>query len=57
MSNPELRGFFRENARDGFDDGYIFGSGGAGFQRMNIACPRATLEEALRRIERAVNDL
>ena len=38
-----------------FDDGPMFGKGGEGFQRMNIACPRATLEKALKRLEDAVN--
>ena len=32
------------------DDGAIFGKCGSGFERINIAVPRATLEEALRRI-------
>jgi cystathionine beta-lyase len=41
----------------GFDDGFLFGAGGAGFQRMNIACPRAILKEALMRIEATVNSL
>lgn len=36
------------------DDGPLFGAGGEGFQRMNIACPRATLEEAMHRLKRAV---
>jgi cystathionine beta-lyase len=52
-----LQHFMREKARVGLDDGFIFGDGGAGFQRMNIACPRVILEEALRRIETAVNSL
>jgi len=30
--------------------GRIFGPGGEGFYRMNLACPRAVVEEALRRI-------
>jgi cystathionine beta-lyase len=49
-----LRGFMREKARVGLDDGFLFGTGGSGFQRMNIACPRSILEEALHRIEIAV---
>jgi cystathionine beta-lyase len=47
----------REKARVGLDDGFVFGAGGSGFQRMNIACPRSILEEALYRIEIAVNSL
>jgi cystathionine beta-lyase len=56
LENLALREFFREKAKVGFDDGYIFGPAGAGFQRMNIACPRAILEEALGRIEAAVGE-
>ena len=33
------------------DDGAIFGAGGRGFTRMNVGCPRATLDEALNRLE------
>jgi cystathionine beta-lyase len=41
----------------GLDDGFLFGAGGSGFQRMNIACPRSILADALHRIETAVNAL
>lgn len=34
------------------DSGKIFGGAGRGFQRINAACPRATLQEALSRIKR-----
>jgi len=55
--NPmSLRAFMKEKARVGLDDGFLFGSSGGGFQRINIACPRSILEEALERIEKAVND-
>jgi cystathionine beta-lyase len=57
MDDDSLKNFMREKARVGFDDGYIFGAGGSGFERMNIACPRSILEEALKRIEVAVNSL
>ena len=32
------------------DAGSMFGKGGAGFQRINIACPRSVLTEALNRL-------
>lgn len=51
-----LKTFMIEKAKVGLEDGTIFGAGGAGFERMNIACPRATLQEALKRIEMAVKD-
>ena len=57
LDNMALRAFFRETAKVGLDDGYIFGPAGSGFERMNIACPRSTLEEALKRIETAVKNL
>jgi len=39
------------------DDGAIFGAGGRGFTRMNVACPRAILDEALNRLEAGVSAL
>ena len=57
MDDMTLRNFMRDKAKVGFDDGFLFGSGGSGFQRMNIACPRPILEEALIRIETMVNKL
>jgi cystathionine beta-lyase len=57
MDDMTLRRFMREKARVGLDDGFVFGAGGSGFQRMNIACPRSILQEALRRIEAAVNSI
>lgn len=36
------------------DSGEIFGKAGTGFQRINAACPRSVLKEALERIERAL---
>jgi len=39
------------------DTGLMFGEEGAGFERINIACPRATLAEALERLEKALKTL
>ncbi len=57
MDDMTLRDFMRKEARVGLDDGFLFGVGGSGFQRMNIACPRTILKEALNRIEIAVSSL
>ena len=35
------------------DDGPIFGAGGSGFQRINIACPWSTLEMGLKNLAQA----
>lgn len=52
-----LEKFMLEKAKIWFDEGYIFGPEGEGFERINIACPRIILEEGLKRLERAVNEL
>ena len=57
LGDAGLRSFMRKKARVGLDDGYLFGPSGSGFQRINIACPRSTLSEALLRIEEAVSSL
>lgn len=57
MTQEELKDFMFNKAKLGLNDGSTFGPGGEGFMRMNIACPRATVEEAARRLEAAVNAL
>jgi cystathionine beta-lyase len=53
MSVEELERFIKHEARLWLDGGTMFGAAGAGFQRFNIACPRAILEEAMERLEKA----
>ncbi|HTX61487.1 MAG TPA: cystathionine beta-lyase, partial [Methanobacterium sp.] len=57
MDRYELSNFLINNAKVGMEDGFIFGESGSGFMRMNIACPRSVLEEALNRIEKAINKI
>ncbi|NLY51197.1 MAG: putative C-S lyase [Firmicutes bacterium] len=57
LSPVELQEFVRTKARLALDDGYAFGPGGEGFQRVNLACPRSILKEALQRLEQAVSSL
>jgi cystathionine beta-lyase len=52
----ELNRFFVEEAGIAFNDGIMFGSEGAGFQRMNIGCPRPLLQKALDRIDKALQN-
>ncbi len=49
-----LNDFFLRKARVYFNDGKMFGPELEGFVRVNFACPRSVLREALERIERAV---
>ena len=36
------------------DEGYLFGEEGQGFERMNLACPKWVLEQALERLKKAL---
>lgn len=55
-SEDELSRLIVQKARLWLDDGKMFGESGAGFQRMNVACPRAVLCEALTRLADAVKE-
>lgn len=57
FNGKDLNNFMIKKARVALDDGYWFGTGGEGFMRINIACPRSFLEEGLKRIERAVSSI
>lgn len=57
MDNDGLEKFMLEKAGIWVNQGYSFGSGGDGFIRMNIGCPRPILEKALGRLNAAVNSL
>lgn len=46
--------FFEEHAKVALNEGAQFGAGGEGFVRLNFGCPRATLLEALERMEAAI---
>ena len=52
LSVDELDELIIHKARLWLDSGKIFGDSGRGFQRINVACPRSTLETALERIHR-----
>jgi cystathionine beta-lyase len=52
LAQKELDRRVTENARLWLSGGTGFGQDGEGFQRINIACPRATLTEALSRLEK-----
>ncbi len=50
MGADELKNLFLKDARVWLDDGPMFGAQGQGFMRLNIACPRSILDEAITRI-------
>lgn len=53
MNDQELSRFATEQARVALNNGGRFGKGGDGWLRINIGCPRSTLEKALLRLEEA----
>jgi cystathionine beta-lyase len=55
LDRAGLRQLLLKEARVYLDDGTIFGPEGEGFERLNIACPRSILVEALDRIRVAVH--
>lgn len=52
-----LDDFITNRAKLWLDSGRIFGGTSGQFQRINIACPRKTLEQALSRLEAAVRSI
>lgn len=56
MNNEELEEFMLKKAHLWLDEGYIFGTGGDGFERFNVACPRSVLKQALEQLEKAIKE-
>ncbi|MDF2988362.1 MAG: cystathionine beta-lyase [Eubacterium sp.] len=54
ISGKQLIDFMVNEAGVAMSAGTYFGSNGEGFMRMNVACPRATVEKALEQIRAAV---
>lgn len=57
MSNEELRRFMIEKAGLGLNEGWSFGRSLNGFMRLNAACSRKVLEQAMKQLEKAVKAL
>ena len=57
LNNEELHDFMIQKAKLGLNDGCSFGRSLSGFMRLNAACPRSVLQQAMRQLEAAVNSL
>lgn len=55
MSGEEREELLEKKARLWLDGGAMFGKEGEGFERMNIACPRKVLRQALEQLEAALH--
>ena len=53
LSHEELDALMLDDAKLYLDTGTLFGALGSGFQRFNIACPRAIIQKALHRLHQA----
>lgn len=49
-----LNKMFIEEAALGLNAGFIFGPGGDGYMRMNVACPKSVLEKAMPQLNSAI---
>lgn len=57
LSDDAIDEILFKKARVWLDNGPQFVTGGEGFQRINLACPRDILEQALNRLEMAFNSI
>ncbi|APF28596.1 putative C-S lyase [Clostridium sporogenes] len=57
MSNEELRDFMIHKAGLGLNEGCSFGRSLSGYMRLNAACPRSVLEQALKQLKEAMDKL
>lgn len=57
ITPEEITDMLIKDAKVAMNDGASFGENGKGFARMNIACPRYMVEDAMARIEKAVKNL
>ncbi len=57
LSDEELEDLMVNKADLFLDEGYIFGKGGSGFERINLAAPTETIGKAMERLDKALNEL
>lgn len=57
LNDDELKRLVEKEAKLWLDMGTMFGPEGAGFVRVNLASPKAMIEDACSRLERAVTSL
>ncbi|WP_418232075.1 MalY/PatB family protein [Butyricicoccus sp.] len=57
LTEQQQRQLIVQDAKLWLDTGTLFGQGGEGFERINIAGPRTTIEQAMQRLEHAVHKI
>ncbi len=56
LKDSALRSFFIQSARLGLSPGLSFGKEGHGFMRLNFAVPSDVMDEAIKRLQRSLDD-
>ena len=57
LNENELERAMHLEAEVFFDEGYLFGEEGSGFERMNLACPTRIMMDGLRRLATTIHQL
>ena len=57
MSGDQMNDFFFNKAKVAANPGTLFGQGGSGYMRLNLACPKSKLITALESINEAVKEI
>lgn len=57
LDDEALRDFMIHKAKLGLNEGNTFGRSLSGFMRLNAACPRSVLEQAMKQLQAAVESL
>lgn len=57
LSSEELDKFIADKAKLWTDGGTMFGAEGSGFQRINAACPKPLLQQAMEQLKQAVKEI
>ena len=57
LTDNKLQSFMVNQAKVGLNRGSSYGTPGEQFMRLNLACPKHTLEEGINRIVQAINQL
>ena len=55
IKSEQLTELMIEKGNVWLNEGTVYGKAGEGFMRLNIACPRATLQEGLNRMKKAID--
>ena len=57
LDSKSIEDLFFKRAKIALDSGHWFGECGNGFMRINIACPRAMLQDGLNRLKVSVENI